>query len=196
MSISTSTGSRTPAARRRGLDAPDIGRIVGADRDRGNLRQRREPGQLGVAHHLVADQDVGDAAPGQHLRLPHLLHALADRAGGNLAVRDDRRFVRLGVRPQLRAGRGEQRAHMREVVLEGVEVEQQRRRVDLVFAHAGLGGRGLEHAYVAALLRFDEAREIGPVLHLEGPNVAHGERNQGSSFRAIIACRGLFIWTS
>ena len=46
-----------------------MGGIVGADRDARQPRQGGGAGQLGGAHHLVADQDVLDPAPGQRLGL-------------------------------------------------------------------------------------------------------------------------------
>ena len=131
-----------PASAAARLDRRDLRRIVGAHRDLGDARQRREPRQLRRAHHLVAHQNVGDAAPGQRLGLGHLLHALADRAARHLQLRDHRRFVGLGMRPQLRPGRRQQFRHVVEVGLERVEIDQQRGRIDLVLAHAGTAGGG------------------------------------------------------
>ena len=61
------------------------------------------------------------------------------------SLRDHRRFVGLGMRAQLRAGRRQQLRHVVEIVLERVEIDQQRGRVDFVLAHAGTGGRWLQH---------------------------------------------------
>ena len=72
---------RMPAASAAGLDGGDLRCVVGADarpwRSRDSAARRAS---LRGADHLVADQDVGDAAPGQRLGLRHLLHALPDRA--------------------------------------------------------------------------------------------------------------------
>ena len=118
----------------------------------------REPRQLRGAHHLVAHQDVGNAAPGQRLGLRHLLHALADRAARHLQLRDHRRLVRLGVRPQLRPGRRQQFRHVVEIGLERVEVDQQRGRIDFVLAHAGSGWRWLQHGDLTPLAFHGAAR--------------------------------------
>ena len=108
-------------------------------------RQGAKPRQFGRADDLIADQDVGDAAPGEHFGLGHLLHAVADRAARHLQPGDDRRLVRLGVRPQFHARRRQQRRHRVEVVFERIEVDDQSRRVDFVFSHAGNGGGRLQH---------------------------------------------------
>ena len=124
-SISTSTGKRTPAASAAACDAGDVAGVVGADGDLGDVGQGGEAGELGVADDLVADEDVGNAAPGQDLGLADLLDALADGAGGDLAMGDDGGFMRLGVGAEASAGGRQQRLHAGEVVLEGVEVEEQ-----------------------------------------------------------------------
>ena len=116
-----------------------------------DARQRAKARQLRRADDLVADQDVGDAAPGERLGLRHLLYAVADRATRHLQPGDDRRFVRLRVRPQLHPGRRQQLRHVVEVGLERVQIDQQRGRVDLVLAHAGSGWRRLQHGYLIPL---------------------------------------------
>ena len=95
-------------------------------------RERRQAAQLLRIHHLVADQHVADAAAHQRLGLADFLAALADGAGGDLLSRDRRALVRLRVRAQAHAGRLGERPPSLQVVLEGVEVDDQRRRVDLV----------------------------------------------------------------
>ncbi len=151
--------------RRRRLDRRDLRRIVGAHRDLADARQRREPRELRGTHHLVAHQDVGNAAPGQRLGLRHLLHALADRAARHLQPGDHRRLVGLGMRPQLRPGRRKQFRHVVEIGLERIEVDQQCGRIDLVLAHAGSGWRWLQHGVLAPLglpLRRRSARSRQP----------------------------------
>jgi hypothetical protein len=54
--------------------------------------------------------------------------------------------VRLGVRAQPDSGR-QRRCHDVEIALEGVEIDEQRRRVDLVHRHAGQGWRAEGHGH-------------------------------------------------
>jgi hypothetical protein len=129
----------------RRLDRRHLGRVIDADRDLRDARQCREARELAGTHHLVADQDVGDAAPGEDFRLTDFLHALAYGAARHLQPRDHRRFVGLGMGAQLRPGRRQQGGHAVEVVFEGIEVDHQRRRVDLVLTLTRLGWRRLKH---------------------------------------------------
>ena len=150
-SISTSTGSRTPASAAAASIAATCAASSAHTATLAMRAQRGEPRQLRGTHHLVAHQDVRDAAPGEDLGFRHLLHALADRAARHLQFGDHRRLVRLGVRPQLRPGRRQQLRHVVEVGLERVEIDQQRGRIDLVLAHAGTGGRRLQHGVLLPL---------------------------------------------
>src|SRR5262249_8985903 len=119
----------------------DLLRRVEAERDGGVLCQRSQPPQLAVADHLVADQHVLHTTAYQRLRLADLLHALADRAPRDLPQRDGRRFVGLGVRPHAHAGRAAELGHLRDVAVERVEVDDQRRRLDVVEERTDLGRR-------------------------------------------------------
>ena len=90
-SISTSTGNRTPAcaaAARSLRPAPD--------RRRRRRRARAAPAPPGARvlrrRPPVADQDVGNAAPGERLGLGDFLRALPDRTAGDLEVGDDWRI--------------------------------------------------------------------------------------------------------
>ena len=130
---------------RRGFDGSDLGAVVHTHRDLGNAGQSAQAGQLGCTDDFVRHEYVRDAAPGQDLGLGHLLHALPDRAARHLQFGDDRRFVGLGMRPQFHPSRCQQRGHMVKVIFERVEIDDQRGGVDLVFAHARLGGGGLQH---------------------------------------------------
>jgi len=108
-------------------------------------REGREARQLLPADNLVADQDVRHSAPDEGFRLAHLLDALTDRPIGGLEMGDDGRFVGLRMRPQDHALAGNPVRHGRQIRLEGVKVDHQGGGLDLVLAHAGLGGRELEH---------------------------------------------------
>ncbi len=131
----------------------DAVEMIDAEPDTGLARELRQPVELGGARDLVADEHVGDAALDQDFGLGDLLDALADRAMGDLAQRDLRALVGLGVGPQpdamsLRIGR-----HGDEVALEGVEIEDEGRRVDLGETLAGLRRRVQGHG----LWRFPES---------------------------------------
>ena len=144
-SISTST-SRVDAGLGGGrLHLGDVVGIVDAHADLGAARQRRQPVELGRARHLVGDQHVADAALHQHLGFRHLLAAHADRAEFHLPGRDDGRLVRLGMRTQPHAGLADEVRHAPQVALEGVEIDDQRRRVDVGERHADGGGRFQGH---------------------------------------------------
>ena len=144
-SISTNTGRRTPASAAAASIAATWAASSAHTATLADARQRGETCELRGTHHLVAHQDVGNAAPGERLGLRHLLHALPDRATRHLQPGDYRRLVRLGMRPQLRPGRRKQFRHVVEVRLECIEIDQQRGRIDFVLAHAGSGWRWLQH---------------------------------------------------
>jgi len=55
----------------------------------------------------------------------------------------DGRFVGLGVRADLHPRRRGEAGHRVEIRLEGVEIDDEGRRIDLVDRHAGGGGRRL-----------------------------------------------------
>ena len=131
-----------------GFDRGDLPGVVGTDRDFCDARKGAKSGQFGGADDLVADQDVGDAAPGEHFGLGDFLDAVADGAAGHLELGNDRRFVCLGVRPQLDPGRGQQRGHGVQVRLECVEVYDEGGGVDFFLAHAGNGWGSLQHRVI------------------------------------------------
>ena len=76
-----------------------------------------------------------------HLGLRHLLAAHADRAERDLPRGDVGRLVGLGVRPQAHAGVAREVGHALQIALEGVEIDEEGRRVDLGQRHADGGGR-------------------------------------------------------
>ena len=114
---------------------------VEAQRDRRILRERGKAAQLAITDDLIAHQDVRHAAAHQRFRLADLLHALADRALRDLPQRDRRRLVRLGMRAHAHAGRARKLGHFRDVAIERVEIDDQRRRIDVCDRSTDLGGR-------------------------------------------------------
>src|SRR5438094_101516 len=68
-------------------------------------------------------------------RLAELRARDADRAGGDLLVRDLGAAMGLGVRPELLAGRAHVLGHALEIALEAIHVEQERGRRNLVARH-------------------------------------------------------------
>ena len=105
------------------------------------VRERGQPASLRVADDLVADQDVAHAAAHQRLGLADLLAALADRAGArSAAARSSGHLCVLACGRRRDAGAARERRHLVEVVLESVEVDDQRGRVDVVDRRADLGG--------------------------------------------------------
>ena len=90
---------------------------------------------LAPAHDLVAHQHVGHPCPHQRLRLAHLLTAHSHRAEGRLPARDHRALVGLGVRANPHSGGGDVLRHRREIALEGVEIDEQSRRIDVGERH-------------------------------------------------------------
>ena len=127
------------------LDPFHLPRVIDAHRCFGDPRESAQPRQFRCADDLIADQDVGDATPGEHLGLGHFLHALTHRAARHLQFGDDRGLMRLRVRPKFHPRGRQQRGHAIEVVFERIQIDQQRRRVDLVLTHAGYGGGRLQH---------------------------------------------------
>ena len=135
-----------PGLARRRVERADLARIVGAHADPGAMRQRRQPPQFLPADDLVGDEHVRDPAIDHRLGLADLLHAHADGAELDLLQRDDRAFVGLGVRPRLdRRLPAMRSAQAAQIALEGVEIDDQGRGVDLVERHADLGGRAGGH---------------------------------------------------
>jgi hypothetical protein len=84
-----------PASPRRRVERADLARIVGADANPGDMRERDEAPQFLAADHLVGDEHVRDAALDHRLGLADLLNAHADGAERDLLQGDDRTFVRL-----------------------------------------------------------------------------------------------------
>ena len=146
-SISTSTSIATPAAARRGADVGGRSATSSAStRHRGRPAIAREPRELRGADDLVGDEHVAHAGGDERLRLADLLAADADGAALELRERDLRALVRLRVRAQRDAGAAHRVRHQVEVALERVEVDDERRGVDVVDGIAGCGQEGLHDA--------------------------------------------------
>ena len=102
------------------------------------LRYPREPVDLRRVADLVGDQDVLDAGAGEDLGLADLLAADADRAAERLLqLRHVDRLVHLAVGAVAHVVRPGVVAHLPDVALERVEIEDQAGRLDLGLAHAG-----------------------------------------------------------
>jgi hypothetical protein len=87
--------------------------------------------QLALADERIGDEQIVDAGLDHHLRLAELRDGDAPGPGVQLHPREQRRLVRLGVGPEGDAGLVRDRDHLRDVPLDHVEVEQQRRRIDV-----------------------------------------------------------------
>ena len=140
-SISTSAPKLDAEVLRDARGRIDLLGGVEAQRDRRILCERGKAAQLAITDDLVAHQDVLHAAAHQRFRLADLLHALADRAVRDLAQRDRRRLVGLGMRAHAHAGRARKLGHFRDVAIERVEIDDQRRRIDVCDRSTDLGGR-------------------------------------------------------
>jgi hypothetical protein len=103
------------------------------------LCQIGQRAQLARTNDLVGDEHVGDAAGQKWLGLARLLHANANAAGRHLAARDLHALMALGMRPHPQLA-----PHCihepRQVALKAIQVEQQRRRVDVFDGVTGSGG--------------------------------------------------------
>ena len=109
------------------------------------MGERGEPAQFLPADDLVRDEHVPDPALDHRLGLADLLHAHADGAERDLLQGDDRAFVGLGMRPRPDPGAGDTLGQAAQIALEGVEIDDEGRGVDLVEGHADLGGRAGRH---------------------------------------------------
>ena len=94
--------------------------------------QRGEPLGLGLAQHVVGEQDVvGDAGVGHHLDLAELLAGDADRAGLHLHLGERRDLVRLDVRAVGEAVARERVLRAPDVGLDDVEVDDDRGCIEI-----------------------------------------------------------------
>jgi hypothetical protein len=119
--------------------------IIGTHGHRGAGGKCCQTAHLGLAHDLVGDQHVRDTAIDQHFGLRHLLAALAHGTARGLRKGHVRALVGLGMGAQAHAGGLRIRRHGIEIALEGIQVDDQRRRVDSRHRIAGPGGHGAGH---------------------------------------------------
>ena len=105
---------------------------IAHDRDAYAPGERREALALGLPDEWEADQDVVEARICEHLRLAELLARDPARARVDLEPSDLRQLVRLDVRPQGDPVLVAVRLHARDVSLDRVEVDGERRALELV----------------------------------------------------------------
>jgi hypothetical protein len=125
----------------RGIETQGDGRV---------LRQRSEPVQLVRVDDFVGDQDIANAATYERFGLADLLAALPHCTCRDLHLCNRRALVRLRVRSKAHACRPGKSRHALEVLQEGVEIDDQCRRVDFVDRRTDAGG---DVVHVIALLR-------------------------------------------
>ena len=114
----------------------DVAGVVDADEDAGLPRKLRQPVDLQRIDDLVGDQHVADAACDDRLGFGDLLTAHADSAAEvHLDARDVGGLVGLGVCAMTHAHFPGEIAHPLHVALEGVEIDDQRRRLDVLQPH-------------------------------------------------------------
>ena len=119
--------------------------VIHTHRNFRDARKGREARQFAWADHLVGDQNIRDAAPGECLRLGHFLHALPNRTARHLQLGDDAGFVGFRMCAKLGARERQQRRHGVQVMFKRIQINHQRGGIYLFFAHAGFGGRVLQH---------------------------------------------------
>ena len=135
------------AARHRGRrrQIGDHARVVDEHADGRALRERGEARDLRGLDDFVGDEHVRDARRDERRRLVDLLAADAHRAARDLRLGDVGALVRLGVRTQREARSAHGVRHQVEVVLERVEVDDERRRLDGGERIADAGRDALHH---------------------------------------------------
>ena len=127
---------------RRRREVGDVRHVVDADDDAAAvLRQAGEAVDLGRVADLVRDQDVLDAGAGEDLGLGDLLAADADGAALlHLQLQHVDRLVHLAVGAVAHVVGAGVVAHLLDVALERVEVEDQAGGLDVLVGHADGGG--------------------------------------------------------
>jgi GNAT superfamily N-acetyltransferase len=145
--------------------------VDAADGARAELGHARQTVDLGRVADLVGHQHVLDAAAGEDLGLGNLL--AADAAGAaqfDLQLGHVDGLVHLAVHPVAHAMGLGVVAHLLDVALQRVEVEDEAGRLDVAFVHAGKGGDVVAHF---------EALERGHVIHF-GLLLIGGDRRDAS----------------
>jgi len=120
----------------------DICQIVDAHDDACVVaRQPRQPIDLGWIAHLVRDEYILDTSAREDFGLRDLLAADPNRpAELLLQTQHVDRFVHLSVRAMAHVVGPGVVAHLADVALERVEIEDQARRLYLILGHAGKSG--------------------------------------------------------
>ncbi len=157
----STTSAVTPAA----LAASDrslrvLREVDGLDEVAVLLAQAHRALNLRLAQIRRRHADLLHTVVEQRFRFAQLGRADADRARGQLQLRDVGRLVRLRVRPEPDLRRREAGPHLRDVLLELVEIEHEGRRVEIPFRHAA-GGFEIDdmgHAVAMHFLGNPEAR--------------------------------------
>ena len=103
----------------------DVDRVVDRDDDLGRPVERGDPVEPLAGRLLGDDQEAGHAARDHHLGLADLGDGEPDGAGLELALREDRRLVALGVRPPGDAVVAQVARDRGRVALEDVEIERE-----------------------------------------------------------------------
>src|SRR5262249_57915462 len=103
--------------------------------------------QLAITDDLIAHKDVLRAAAHQGLCLADLLYALTCSALRDLPQRDGNRFVGLGMRTHANPCRARKLGHSRNIAIEHVEVDDERRGVDVIDGSTDLGGRRIPKSH-------------------------------------------------
>src|SRR5207302_3273643 len=125
-----------PGGAGRAREVPHVVWVVDHDEHtRVVVEEAYQPADLLVAHDLGGDQEAGDPRGRHHLRLRELGADDARRTRGDLAPRDLRALVGLGVRAELLARGRHVRGRGTEVPVEAVEVEEKGGGGDFVAGH-------------------------------------------------------------
>ncbi len=172
---------RYAGLRRRGGYRADDGRVVGEHTDRRSPRKAREARELGRRDDFVGDENVANAGLDKRSGLVHFLATDTDCAVRNLLLGDVRTFVRLGVWPECQAGSAHRIGHELEIALEGVQVDDECRRVDGRNRIPGPGWHPLHGRIRSGRSRGLPGNERGPL----SPNA----QRDASAMRRLRKCR-------
>src|SRR5215213_10174502 len=129
----------------------DVVEIIHADKDASPRRHRRETLDHLWCNDFIRDHDVPYSSVDQRLRLAHLLAtdpasaALLDLIGGNV-----RGFMGLGMPPMANPILLYESSHDGNVVLEGVQVHDKTRRVEVLDTHSDGGRQTCRHVRCSA----------------------------------------------
>ena len=119
---------------RSGGQIADVALRVHRDRDDRFAGQGREPRDLGRRHDEIGHQDVGKAGPGEHLGLPERGNrdSAYGASRGDLLVGYRRGAMRVDPRAQSGHAVADRAVHRLDIRLQDVQVDDERRCVELV----------------------------------------------------------------